>query len=324
MPRKRARRPEAPTAFVGASVFIGGIMFSAAPIASAGPIISGKLIFDSRQEDFRWNIGDTNTNVLSELTWQDLRVAGISGTITVALSERWQVTFLAAHGEIQRGTNRDSDFAQPDRAAEFSRSDNRAEGETADLHSSVRFVPWPTPAFLEPGFSIGLTNLRQKLEATHGFQSIPDVPPYYGPFPGLNNSYDATWTGPWVGVDARMNISPVWTLTAGFGVSRLTYRADANWNLRNDFAHPLSFRHNANGKGQSELLELTRATANSPLEFGIRMMRDRLKTGTGVDTTFLADGTRLSYSLNEARSESLCLGVFIGYRFIPRAPGDSP
>jgi len=68
------------------------------------------------------------------------------------------------------------------------------------------------------------------------------------------------------------------------------YSASANWNLRADLEHPVSFIHAASGDGV--VLSLGAAYAvdkNWKIDF--MMEQQNWSTGAGNDQVFLADGT---------------------------------
>jgi len=78
--------------------------------------------------------------------------------------------------------------------------------------------------------------------------SLPATVPL-GPFPGLDSNYDAKWWGPWLGLDMLLDFNKRGSAFARFEYHFVNYFGQANWNLRDDFAHPVSFEHDSNGTG---------------------------------------------------------------------------
>ncbi len=295
----------------------------------------GEFDFGYRQGEFDWNIAGTpqgtDPNVLSELEWRDIGVAQIRlGGEIVAWRHLW-IGGSFTRGSIHAGENRDSDYLGDDRTLEFSRSDNGGDdGSLSEGDFGVGYMfrfPRAGGGFdllLAAGYGIA----RQDLRITDGFQTIADedilgepLPPT-GPFSGLDSSYDAEWDGTWFGIEGRLRVGPRAMLSARARLHQADFEAEANWNLREDFAHPLSFRHTAEGDGLVFRAAYDRQTKG---RWGWRVILDvqRWETGAGVDEVFFDDGTSLTTRLNEANwsSVALSLGIAIGRRE-PRAVVD--
>ena len=65
------------------------------------------------------------------------------------------------------------------------------------------------------------------------------------------------------------------------------YEARANWNLRDDFAHPVSFEHEANGRGWVMELGWHNQPARNDWVWGASMTLQSWTTSSGTDRTFL-------------------------------------
>lgn len=72
---------------------------------------------------------------------------------------------------------------------------------------------------------------------------------FTGSFEGLNSTYDAKREGVWLGFDLVWEISEGLDFSGTFEYYWADYEGEADWNLRDDFAHPVSFRHDADGTG---------------------------------------------------------------------------
>ena len=94
---------------------------------------------------------------------------------------------------------------------------------------------------------------------------------------------------------------------------RADYEAEANWNLREDFAHPVSFEHLANGDGLELHADYARRAARSRWGWQIAVDYERWTTAAGTDRVFLSDGTSVATRLNEASWSSLALSFGVAF-----------
>lgn len=272
-----------------------------------------------RTDNLRWDIagispiGNNPVNILSEIKWRDLQIiqARIKAKGYVARPIFLKGSF--GYGGIYSGSNQDSDFNGNDRTLEFSRSNNNAgSGSVLDLSAAVGYRNDYLVTANGSGIMpvIGYSYHRQNLRLTDGFQTIPPT----GPFPGLDSAYEAVWYGPWAGVDAafkRESLALLGSLEYHFVNS---YNADANWNLRTDLAHPVSFRQEASGSGVVASAGLN-YSINGRLSVIGTFDIQRWKTEPGTDTTFFPDGTSSSTRLNEVVWDSYDLMLGIKYVF---------
>jgi opacity protein-like surface antigen len=286
-----------------------------------------ELITGYRVDDLDWriagNVSGTNPNIFSELTWTDLESPqlklGGKGTINRVLYLRG----YAAFGWVLSGDVQDSDYRGDNRTLEWSRSNNNAEDSTV-LDATLAFgYPFKLASDrfrLIPlaGFSYSEQNLKMK----DGLQTVSDsalAPPSatplpIGPFAGLDSTYDTKWYGPWVGADLSFRASEKILLFAGFEYHWADYKAEANWNLRSDLAHPKSFEHEADGTGF--LITFGGDYAFSePWSLGLELNFQDWSTDAGIDRQFNADGTMAVTRLNEVNWESFAIMLRVTYRF---------
>ena len=206
------------------------------------------LGFSERKDSLNWNIAGSTINILSELEWNQLQIKQIQANATLHLPQHLNLAIDIQRGSIHSGENTDSDYNGNNRTLPFSRAKSRGGGDVNDwsigvgkemkLTETVRIMP-----------SVGWSQHQQNLTMTQGFQVIPEDEPFYGAFGGLNNRYDAEWKGLWLGIASQFALAQQWTLSTDLKYHRVDYAADANWNLRKEFMHPLSFEHQAKGVG---------------------------------------------------------------------------
>jgi outer membrane protease len=280
-----------------------------------------------RQDSLDWTIAG-NVDVLSELEWTELDIYQLQLTLgllsqPILPGARLAGRALFGVGRIVAGDNRDSDYAGNQRSLEFSRSNNDAgDGRVYDLSLAGGLQFEPTPGLqLTPLF--GWSHHEQQLVLQGGVQTLsqPQLvahtsfsPPALGPFPGLDSSYDARWYGPWVGCDLNYQFSPRWRLSGTAELHWGEMKAEADWNLRSDFAHPVSFRQIADAYG----LVLGVAGNYALDERWILHLGANYSdwwTDPGLDQIYFADGQVGNTRLNEVNWHSLALLAGLQYRF---------
>ncbi len=280
-----------------------------------------EFYFDSgyRIDDFDWTIADPSgqPNILSELTWRNLEIVSFGIGSQLHINSNWVVDADFSYGTILDGDNQDSDYLGNDRTEEFSRSVNQAdEGNVIDLSIALgyRFGLIPSSAsrpFLSVMPKFGFSYHAQNLTITDGRQVIP----FQGAIPGLDSSYDASWLGPWAGVDSELNFADNLRLYGSFEYHYAYYEAAATWNLREDFAQPRSFEHEAEGTGYVASLG-SQLRLNRDLFLNLSVDYQRWDANKkGVDRIFFSDGTQGETVLNGVNWESMAANIGLNYRF---------
>jgi hypothetical protein len=279
-----------------------------------------------RQDSLDWNIaGDlqgNNPNVLSELTWEDLLIHEIHIGLRVDLKRSIFLKGSINYGVIVDGENQDSDFAADNREMEFSRSNNDADqGSTLDGLFGVgyRFQLFSKSLSIIP--LAGYSYHRQHLTMTDGYQTITWVGgPSLGAFEGLDSTYEAEWRGPWIGLDVTLEtenftkaILPM-SFYFGWEYHWADYYAEADWNLRDDFMHPKSFEHEADGTGIVSNLGV-RLHLNPRWSVTLGYETEEWSTEEGVDRVFLTNGTVVTTRLNEVNWHSDVVLLSCSIRF---------
>jgi hypothetical protein len=284
-----------------------------------------------RFDRMRWSIAGSpsgqHPNILSELTWSDVlsHQLSLNGRTRVGshFYGRGQVNFAW----IESGSLQDSDYHGDNRTQEYSRSVCETNGDHLwDVTAGIGY-PFTFPrhrTFISP--MAGISVHRQSFRITNGQQVISNDPdgdtPPVGPLSSsLSSLYTATWRNLWVGCDLRHEMASsfkapppmAWELSLKYFVLA-DYSAEADWNLRDNLQHPVSFEHDAKGNGFSaQLLWLIRIARHMHMSLALNYIH--LDTDAGKDKVYKADGTVLTTRLNEVRwhSNSVMLGLV--YRF---------
>ncbi len=316
------------------------LLVALASVPAGSPVARAESRIDldlgRRTGEIRWSIaadaGGGSPDVLSELTYDELEIPELRASWEITLARRFVFGARAALGSILDGDNQDSDYAGDGRTLEWSRSNNRVDGdETVNAAISVGYAFRPgaehrARVVPQVGYSYGAQNLR----VTDGFQTLSDgeiaatlelAPPPVGPFAGLDSSFEQSWLGPWVGVGAELPLGQRWGLAARGEAHWADYDAEANWNLRDDLEHPRSFEHDADGTGVVVGVSCHRRLYRA---YRVRLQLDYedRETDRGFTRFFLADGTRPVTRLNGVRWESL--GIYLGFGLLRDTPQYSP
>ena len=289
---------------------------------SSAKVISKKRLYTEfgissgyRVDAIDWNkagVGPLGyVNILSELAWSDLEIFQIKLNNKTIIRDLFYLRGSFDYGWILRGSNQDSDYAGDNRTIEFSRSNNNAsDGDVMDaslglgLHFSFG-LDWfgITPL-------VGYSYHQQNLTVTDGYQTIPST----GSFAGLNSTYDTEWKGPWIGLDLSFDIKKKHNLFVNLEYHWADYSAEADWNLRTDFAHPKSFEHIAEGNG-IVISTGVNFFYNYPVSFQLNFDYQDWNTDPGTDRIFFSSGTIRERRLNEVswKSYAIMIGMVYGF-----------
>ena len=267
-----------------------------------------------RKDNLAWNIAGNTVNVLSELKWENVAITQLQIAGKFYFADGRQLRTRLGYGVINSVTNQDSDYDGNNRTLEFSRSNNKTGGDvfdasigmgkkfplgSSDAGQSIYAIPF-----------VGLSIHQQNLTMTDGVQTLPAS----GYFPGLASSYDAQWAGPWLGAEVLLETVQGWSMVGNAEYHWVNYSASANWNLRADFAHPVSFRHASTGEGI--LLSLGASyPVRKNMEIKFVLEHQRWTTGAGSDVVFFADGTVGYTRLNAVNWNSIACNFGITRNF---------
>lgn len=287
-----------------------------------------------RSDQLDWSIsGDMNgenPNILSELSWDDIEIFQLQATGWMELGalpflkRNSLVLANISFGKILGGDVQDSDYAADDRNEEWSRSVNDSDkGITIDLSGAVG----PIFEWNDLGFTvtplIGYGFNMQDLSMTNGEQVVSEPadrpsgtspPQTIGSFPSLDSNYTAYWYGPWLGVNTDYQVSERLKISAGVEYHWVEYFAQADWNLRSNFSHPVSFEHEATGTGIVWNIK-GEYVLNEKWSWLLSGNIQSWETERGTDRTFYADGSVSRTRLNQVSWDTYALTTGMQYRF---------
>lgn len=281
------------------------------------------LGMDYRQARLDWNIAGslagTGPDVLSELTWKDLDIAQISGAVQATVNDRYVALGRVAYGTVVNGRVRDSDYNGDGRTLEYLRSDSRGGGNIGDVSIGFGYHLRPFPAAAEQAVRLtpmaGYSLHLQYLKISDGRQIIPAT----GVIDNLDSNYNAEWSGPWLGINVRLEANKRTAVIVNAEYHRAVFYAEANWNLRDDLAHPVSFKHDARGFGFIVSMAVSR-TLTKHLDVLARMEAQDWQADPGVDTLYTINTTTKELQptvtrLNAVNWRSLSGGIAATYHF---------
>jgi hypothetical protein len=280
-----------------------------------------------RTDQLNWhiagNLQGTNPNVRSELSWSGLRIYQLKLANRTVIMDRVYLRGHLDYGTVIAGDNQDSDYNGDDRTQEFSRSVNGVDGNDVwdgSIGVGPRFSFFASTMVVCP--MIGYAISEQDLNIVDGYQ-VFTAPPFTtptGPIAGLDSRFQTRWKGPWLGVDLFFSIPGTTAPFTHVGViftgeyHWADYDAEADWNLRSDFAHPVSFSHEADGSGYMAGAAILFEIKNR-WGFHAGMNVKEMTTEPGLDRTYYADGRTGDTRLNEVRWRSFTFEAGLSYRF---------
>ena len=236
-----------------------------------------------QRENFHWSIaGNTNgqnPNVYSELKWKD--VDGTAYNASLQYNVWNKVMFYGSYScvSVRSGTVSDIDYSQDNRTDPVYNenfSDNK--GNTSVWCAGVGYRLFNNRFFSLTPY-IGYTGNIQNL----------DIVDETGQFPGLNSSYQANWKGEFVKIISAVKIWRSLRALVDVTYNQTNYNSLGDWNLINEFKHPVSYRQVADGYGINTGAQLNYNLARQ-LSIFAGFNYFNWETGNGADTLYLTTG----------------------------------
>lgn len=268
-----------------------------------------------RRDNLSWSIADGGINIASEVSWKKTVIAQLRAAAKLNLGSDWLVRGIYTTGAVKSGRNQDSDYAGSNRTQEFSGSDNKTGGAVRDisigLGKKFHLFDLASGVAMQVVPLAGLSIHQQSLTMYDGQQTVPANA---GAINGLHNSYDTQWKGSWLGMDALLGLGGDFSLNATAEYHRVDYSAEADWNLRSDFAHPVSFKHVAKGHGMLVSIGGSYRFSRNFL-MDVALERQKWNTYAGYDQTNFSYGGTNYYTLNPVSWDSTAFSLGAVYQF---------
>jgi hypothetical protein len=261
-------------------------------------------------EELSWSIaGSANqgnyVDILSELRWKNIIALGADVNVEYKI---WRGLFLQSGFSkrlVINGTVTDTDYAENNRRGiTFHDSFNADKGTTRDLAIALGYeFELPKNVWLAP--TIGYTNKAQRLYMLRDFGNVMG---------NLRSTYEPTWQGVFAAIRFTIPLSKKLFLSNHLSYHQVNYTAAANWNLIQEFRHPVSFIHKAKGFGITNDLQIHYNVSRTfSILFGATY--EFWKTGRGSDTLYLADGTTHTTRLNGVERKKYGVEIGVEWRF---------
>ncbi len=255
-------------------------------------------------ESLNWSIAGTaegkNPNILSELKWTRQEGPLVEFGVHIGLRQ-----FFAEggcyYGRIYNGKVSDSDFSKDDR-------DERVFYTVLPTKKGFSSI-----TSLGLGYSCGST-AKTQVRISAGPMKRTSRLFLSDPGSNLNSSYAPNFTGWYFKTKVVKRLSKVYSFDLSIAYNQLHYKAKANWNLIEEFEHPVSFKHKAKGFGLNcEPSLKTRLGSKTILSFGAAAWFTQ--TGRGTDQLFLANGKTSITQLNEVKQGGIIVKTGVNYNF---------
>lgn len=263
---------------------------------TTGPAFNG--------HDFSWSIAGTiqgtSPNILSELKYENIKAAGM-----YISADYMPLKWLEIKGTYERygvfaGRSVDRDFYGDDRTT-------MVYDETFDSNKGFLQVI-KAAAFIKP-----VNKERYSIKAGPVYVNMSQR--YYmrsEHIARLNSTYQSDWSGPGIAVGAEGKLGRAFTAELLGYYCFVNYKGVADWNMKKEFQHPVSFRQEAQGVVLETQLGL-RYRLNSSYLLLLQGTLGRSWSRKGVDVAYFSDDTQASTQLNGTQryDAGLKLGIAI-------------
>lgn len=215
----------------------------------------GTLSTGIRRDGISWQgasdlSGSQTPNIKKEVEFKNVQSWLARTDLSYTNNDKWAGVYGEGGfywGSVLSGEGRDSDYTGDNRSGESSRitgdtSGGHMSGFSAALGYSLRWDQKDHVHRLTP--VLGYARDYQNISFKNGTRSIGT-----GSAAGLSNQYHSMWHGPFVGLDYQYNMDYTHYFRLRSEYHFAYYKADMDWNLRDDLAHPKSFKQEAEGDG---------------------------------------------------------------------------
>jgi hypothetical protein len=272
-----------------------------------------KFILDASSgyytENFNWsiagNIIDRYVNILSELRWK--KTKGVQLNINGGYNV-WKGLFVKGNlskAFITSGKVSDTDFGKDNRRDTlFHDSFNSDQGNITSWDAGIGYKISIAKKYSLAPF-VGYGNNSQSLFVLRDYGNVTG---------NLKSTYDTKWNGLTMGLSFIIPIHEKIIITAQSTYEQLNYSAKANWNLIEDFEHPVSFRHKAKGYGLQNNTGV-QYVLNEKISLSLNGQLGHWITGKGTDTLYRTSGEVNVTQLNRVHRNSGAIGAGIQISF---------
>lgn len=253
------------------------------------------------RSNLKWSIAGNldgySPNILSELIFNDITSLGyyLRGNYTPVK----YLTFTAYYqqGKVLDGNGFDTDYS----------GDNRTNPTFEGAFTSDK----GNLTILEGGMGSTI-QLSDKINITPSLSYYLTKQKFYLLNPkmqDLRSSYQVDMQGIEISAKGNIYLNKIIHFSLAVSYRFVDYQAEANWNLRDIFQHPLSFSHDAEGSGFG-LDAAIGANINKRFSVIISGVLNATTISEGTDTAYLITGNEVVTQFNGA--ENVLYGLRVG------------
>ena len=261
-----------------------------------------------QQQNLTWSIAGNlqgqNPNILSELKWKNVGGPVFDATATWNVWKLFFVHTSIAQSITVTGSVNDTDYQGDDRTdPSFNETLKSNHGNsTAILLLAGYKIMQTEKCNITPYIGYGIK--RQSfflLDDGTGAQK-------------LNSNYKPVWNGLAASLEIEAILHDRLRLKNFLSYHQVNYRAKADWNLIDDFQHPLSFKHIAKGYAVDANVQLhCKLRSSMAVFFGAKYFYG--STGEGIDELYKTSGQIIKTQLNDVSTKGFALGVGLNFYF---------
>lgn len=261
------------------------------------------------QTNLKWSIAGNkegkNPNVLSELEWEQLKGPQFGLDLKYGITNRLVAKLDFSVMDITSGHVTDTDYTQDDRQGIFYQEFfNGNKGTDLSLTAAIGYTLCNTSSFsISPFLGYDFRKQNVFLLGQDGVVAQQS----------LKSSYQNHWQGVVLGTEVGLKIQRL-NFNLNLSASLLDYTAKANWNLIEEFAKPVSFKHESNAfslRGQLKVIYALNKKLGITLHFGSIYA----KALTGTDEAYYISRPTVQTQLNEVKSLNYSAGAGFSYYF---------
>ncbi len=259
-----------------------------------------------RNTDFRWSIDgtvdDRYVNIFSELTFKPISSAGAFANLQYRVHNLVSAQISYSHLFTFNGKVTDYDYDGNDRTNPITQLNLKSNIGGMNHLKLLALFHAVENAKMNTTIGLGYGINSEK------FYLLDDNNK------NLRSTYLAKWYGPQISLDGKMNLIQNWFLRGAVTAGFLKYAGEGNWNLIEEFQHPVSFVQTAYGLQMDGRLGIL-YYFNKNLKLGIDGIYSYWKTGRGTDKLFLKNGDTPTTGFNSALKKSIGLRLGTKYYF---------
>lgn len=261
-----------------------------------------------QKEDFHWSIAGNangqNPNIYSELKWHNIVGEIWYGGLQYNIWKRIGLTGDYSRSNITSGTSNDTDYGADNRTYPvYNENFSSNKGSTSAWSVGIGYSVIQTgkiTLFPSAGYSSNYQNYWLRGNA--------------GDFAQVNSSYKTNWKGTYLKLKAQFELIGPLSIATTATYNQVKYNAAADWNLIENFQHPVSFQDNADGYGLNGNVELKYTiTKHIGIHAGFNWFD--WETGKGEDQLYLTNGTTDKTQMNGASRKGTILDGGLNIRF---------